>query len=632
MTSLRANPGWLPKLPLYLGIIFLATALNIGLFTYARYGHGIAIMLPANGIMLGMILISAPHQRWAWIAARMSVALMSSVRANGTLATATIFVLASGLETGLAAMMTRPQVNGLRDIGEPAGMRSFVLWGVLFTPLLVQGVACGVVSLISARSFASMVTLIVPASATGVLVATPLVLAVSQTNWAEPFTGENRRRNLLAFGACLLCTAAVFLQDRYRLLFLPVPLMLLVAAMMGPSGAAVLVACLALAISAFTAAGFGPLASPSFAPWEAAGQGQLLLVVAVLITFPVAQAIAARRRADIALQVQAVGLARSERLFRNMAEYSSDIITRGTPDGHRLYLSPSVETILGYSAEALDGLKWEAMLHPDDTQVFPVARARLLAGDETFSGGFRFRHKNGAWIWLDARLTAIRDPAGNLLEILSNIRDITAQKDLEAALAQANADLLLRAESDGLTGLANRRRFDEQLHAEWQRAMRNRTAIGLLMIDVDHFKSYNDAAGHQAGDACLRAVAQAIGGILRRPGDLAARYGGEEFVVLLPETDSAGSVKIAERMRAALATCALAHPGTGGIVTVSIGVADCVPLRHSSHEALLGRADHALYEAKRQGRDRIMCDEKAAVGDNIIRLLGGQRAGDRRSC
>ena len=170
----------------------------------------------------------------------------------------------------------------------------------------------------------------------------------------------------------------------------------------------------------------------------------------------------------------------------------------------------------------------------------------------------------------------------------------------------ANAALEALAATDALTGLGNRRQFDALLQREWRRAARDGSALGLLMIDVDFFKRYNDQYGHPQGDACLKAVAEAIGAAFRRPGDLAARYGGEEFAVLLAGSDIGAAVLAAERLRGVLAGLGLPHGGNPrGIVTVSIGVADAWP-GQGAPEELLAAADLALYEAKRQGRNRVV--------------------------
>ena len=172
-------------------------------------------------------------------------------------------------------------------------------------------------------------------------------------------------------------------------------------------------------------------------------------------------------------------------------------------------------------------------------------------------------------------------------------------------LAESNQLLEKLSFSDPLTGLANRRQFDEVLREEWRRCHRAGLPLAQVMIDIDHFKAFNDAFGHQAGDDCLRRVAEALAGGLRRAGDVVARYGGEEFVVLLPSAPAQEAVAIAENLRGRVQALGIPHvaPGPGSVVTVSAGVAALVP-GEGPPEGLTAAADAALYEAKRLGRNR----------------------------
>lgn len=163
---------------------------------------------------------------------------------------------------------------------------------------------------------------------------------------------------------------------------------------------------------------------------------------------------------------------------------------------------------------------------------------------------------------------------------------------------------------DGLTGIANRRRFDQQLELEWRSCCRAGESLSLLMLDIDYFKQYNDEFGHLAGDECLRRVAMAMQQAIGRPYDLLARFGGEEFAVLLPRTNSHGAQFLAQNILLKIQHLALPHPySPGGIVTLSAGLATVVPQEHVLARQLLQRADEMLYKAKQQGRNRLMVDE-----------------------
>lgn len=180
--------------------------------------------------------------------------------------------------------------------------------------------------------------------------------------------------------------------------------------------------------------------------------------------------------------------------------------------------------------------------------------------------------------------------------------------EVTSQLERANHRLEQLSLTDGLTGVANRRHFDRALLAEWNRSARAQAPLTLALIDIDHFKRYNDTYGHQEGDRCLQRVAAALARGVLRPGDLLARYGGEEFAVILADTDLAGGRTVGERLRAEVAALALAHATSTvrPIVTLSLGIATGIPDAEGSVESLVAAADRALYRAKEQGRDRLM--------------------------
>jgi len=189
---------------------------------------------------------------------------------------------------------------------------------------------------------------------------------------------------------------------------------------------------------------------------------------------------------------------------------------------------------------------------------------------------------------------------------LLSCREILRRANAEDALAESAARLSVMATTDGLTGLANRRAFEEALNQEWRRAIRGETAIALLMLDADCFKLFNDRYGHPEGDNVLKGIATCIQMNMRRPPDLGARYGGEEFAMVLPETELTGALFVAERVRAAVTELDISHLGSPfGRVTVSMGVAVARPVVGDTEDSLVRRADEALYEAKRAGRNRV---------------------------
>ncbi len=189
---------------------------------------------------------------------------------------------------------------------------------------------------------------------------------------------------------------------------------------------------------------------------------------------------------------------------------------------------------------------------------------------------------------------------GELLAVVETLRDVTPQHEAQLALKSL-------ASLDGLTGLSNRRIFDERLEHECAEVMRGKPPVSLLMLDIDYFKAFNDFLGHQAGDDCLKLVARTIGGLHLRQTDLAARYGGEEFAIILPGSSLPGARLLAGQFRRAVEELAIGHPASPyGVVTLSVGIACTSELDIAEPAELVARADMALYRAKRAGRNRVI--------------------------
>jgi diguanylate cyclase (GGDEF)-like protein/PAS domain S-box-containing protein len=327
-------------------------------------------------------------------------------------------------------------------------------------------------------------------------------------------------------------------------------------------------------------------------------QGQLPECIAVVRDID--SRIAAERR-----------LKQSEERYRLLAEHSTDMVFQLDADMVHQYVSPACREVLGYPPEEMVGSKPFDHVPQEDVAYLTQEFRSILCGEaERTSVVCRARHRNGRWIWVEAHLRGLVCPAsGEVSGIIGALRDISVRKNAEDRLAEANRQLEVLAAQDALTGLANRRTFDEALSREYRRSLRERSHLGLVMIDVDRFKSLNDRYGHPVGDECLRRVSGAIASVLRRSSDLAARYGGEEFAVLLPGTDETGTSAVAEQIRLTIMALAIEHADSPDhVMTVSVGVAALASNGpDGGFESLVQAADRALYAAKDSGRNTVVC-------------------------
>ena len=353
------------------------------------------------------------------------------------------------------------------------------------------------------------------------------------------------------------------------------------------------------------------------------------------------QDITGRKEAEVRQQ-------RNEELFRTLSGFSSDFIFWQNPDGKLLYVSPACRKVTGYTAEEFrnDPALMDQIVHPLDRPQWQEHRQATTKGDTHESMEFRIVTKEGETRWVSHSCRPVHDETGRFRGIRGSNRDITERKESEERLkayaakieeanrtleqqqhqlkaqqedllqanrnmerlakklAIANSELNVLVRIDPLTQLLNRRAWEEHANQEQQRAMRGGPPFGIIMLDVDHFKTFNDTRGHPAGDECLVQVARSLMATCRAV-DHVGRYGGEEFIILAPDTGKDEALQLAERVRDAICAMNLPHPSspTADRVTVSVGV---VASNGEALEKVIKRADDAMYAAKHTGRNRVM--------------------------
>jgi diguanylate cyclase (GGDEF)-like protein/PAS domain S-box-containing protein len=320
---------------------------------------------------------------------------------------------------------------------------------------------------------------------------------------------------------------------------------------------------------------------------------------------------------DITEWVEA--LLASEARFAATFDQAAVGIAHVALDGTWLNVNQRCLEIVGYPREELLKLRFGDITHPDDLETDWALVRELLDGKRaTYSMEKRYFTKDGRLIWVNLTVSLVRSRDGRPDYFISVIEDITLRKqielerdelivELEARVRERTAELEKLSLTDPLTGIANRRCFDQCLQAEWDRAARTRQPLSIVLIDIDFFKSFNDEAGHAAADDALKALANCLTLAAQRSADLAARYGGDEFVFILPDTSSEGALAIAARLHGMVESLKIKNPGSPifGLMTVSQGVATATPDSKGTWRGLLLEADRALYEAKHMGRGRI---------------------------
>lgn len=600
---------------LRLGMCFLSitiSVLAVGLF--GNDGDSGNLIWVANGMLLAYLLLS-PRWRWrVYVFAGMAGMIAGSWLIHESWRVNLFYNSLDLVEVLFGALLLRGRTTELPRFTQGRYLIRFLAYGVVGGPLVSGIINAAVRAVLMHQPPVPLLLGWVRADGLGILVACPIFVAIFQAE-----AGRDQRWNRDWIYPVLLAavTVGVFAETRGPTLFLIYPALTLILLRLGLGWAASSCLFVAFAGGWFTLQGRGPLALGASVPMHEGGLLlQLFVAAGVFMLYSVSVVLEGRRSIERRLE-------KIVALHTLVTENSRDAIIVADFNGRRSYVSAAVQRLIGWPPEEFARMKSLDLVHSEDQRGAEETVRSLLLGAEGATIECRVRKYDGDYIWVEASLRIVRDAkTGAPSEILNIVRDVTERKLAERKLQDAYEAVEALAATDALTGLANRRRFDEVLNSEWRRGLRDHRNLSLLMIDADFFKSYNDCYGHMRGDSCLRQIAEAAQDVVARPGDLVARFGGEEFAVILPNTDRAGAMRLALEINEAMRGKGLPHKGNpAGIVTLSIGCSTIAPTFGLHAVNLIERADAALYRAKRDGRNRV-CDRSGAEVPSVQGGLG----------
>ena len=580
--------------------LFLSVMLSIlWVGTFDRTDSGSNIIWLANGLVLSFLLL-APRWRWPlYVSVAFLAMLLGSVMIHESTGISVLYNVLNLTEVLIGALLLKRKSTVLPAFTDGRFLLRFVGFACLLGPA-VAGVLLGIfMHTVHHEDFLSVLLSWAVGDGLGIAVVTPTFVAILQSRMRN--THLLRRRWIYPV-MVLAVTLIVFGQSSVPLLFLVFPFLVLVLTQVDLGWAALSTLIVAIIGGWSTVHHRGPLALASGVgpEWKAALL-QLFLACGIFTLYSISIVFGNLRKTQTELRKIAA-------LHKLVVDNSRDAIILGDLDGTRTYVSPGIKALTGWEPKDLVGRVFREVIHPADLAEVEMAMRALRAGSEGGTLEYRERKRDGEYFWVEGSLRVYRDPAtGRPIGFLNLVRDITERKRSEEHLQSAYRAMESLVVVDALTGIANRRRFDEALATEWRRALREGDKLSLLLIDADHFKRYNDTYGHVRGDSCLKQIAEAAMDVVLRPGDLVARYGGEEFAVVLPGTDETGARAVAEDICQAVRNRRLPHEGNApGIVTVSVGCATVVPQRGKLPLDLIESADQALYRAKGRGRNRVV--------------------------
>jgi diguanylate cyclase (GGDEF)-like protein/PAS domain S-box-containing protein len=582
------------KLAICMGLIALSV-LIVGLFE--RYGGPVSIIWIANGMLLAYLLLT-PRLQWpAYLVFGFAGLILGSVLIHEPWHENLLFNGLDLIEVIPGALLLRNYSKRSPDFTKGAYLLRFLAFSVIGGPFISGSIYALVQALWQHGAPFSVLSGWILADGVGMGVSCPIFVAIFR---APHGAIESLRKHWPYLVLLVIVTLGVFEQVSAPLLFLIYPVLILILLRLGLGWAAASCLFVTFAGGWFTVQGRGPLSiAANLSMADRCIVLQVFVVTGVFMLYSVSVVLESRRAIERRLENNA-------NLHKIVTENSRDAIMVADLHGSRSYVSSAVERLIGWPPKEFAAIKSLDLVHPDDLPQVKHIVQRLGRGGDGGLVECRVKKYSGDYLWIEASLHLIRDAkTGAPTGILNVVRDVTDRKLAEKKLQDAYDALEALASTDALTGIANRRKFDFDLHSEWFRSLREQSPISVLMLDVDWFKAFNDTYGHTRGDGCLKQVAEAAQDVVTRPGDLVSRFGGEEFAIILPDTDNWGAMQLAGAICASLQSRNLAHLGSPfGVVTVSVGCATRVPAFGRSRTDLVELADRALYAAKRAGRNR----------------------------
>ena len=599
----RPNGNWSRKHAFAIRLascFFSVTVATIYVVFYERSGPTANLIWVANGVLLAHLLL-APRWRWrGYLIAGFAGMTFGSALIREPWRINLLFNVLNLVEVLVAALLLRRKSTQLPRFTDRRYLVRFVASALLAGPV-TAGALLSLVRMAWGHQAPMKILLDwVIGNALGNAIVVPIFVAIFdtrsrnftslRTDWQYPLT-------------LVVVTAAAFSQDKMPLFILIFPILVLLLMRMGISWAALATLFIAASASWYSIHGSGPFALSGSA-YSAHASIQLQFFVACcLFMIYLVSVILKDRDATQSRLLEITSL------HSIVTDYSRDAILLADLEGRCTFVSPSVEVISGWKPEELVNQSLAEQAHPADRERLEHAIRHIRNGAESDIVEYRTQKRNGDYVWVESSLRLFFDRKSRIpTGLLSLVRDISERKHSEGLLLNAYEALKELAAVDALTGVANRRRFNEHLTEEWSRSERYRIPISLLLIDADSFKEHNDAYGHLCGDRYLKRIAEAATTAAKRPGDLVARFGGDEFAVLMPGTDNQAATTVGNKIREILKQAGSVHDGhRERSPTISVGCATLVPKLGEKAETLIQSADGALYQAKRNGRDQMCC-------------------------